>query len=120
VPAALNYLYTTIQNTSGREIIFSFIPPHGKTMAPQEQLTVAGNLVDRLAAKSSNRQFKAMEAAVSAGLLTIIATPSVFVYDNTKALGVVLDPQAIGYPGAVLGGVDPTWPEPIDPPKMPT
>jgi hypothetical protein len=108
-------LYTTVQNTSGAETVFSFLPPHGRTMAAQEQLTVAGNLVDRLAVKTSRRQFQALERALAAGVIAIIATPSVIVYDDTIASGAALDPQAIGFTGMV----DPCWGAPVDPPLAP-
>ena len=73
-------------------------------MAVNEQLTVAGNIVDRLAVKRSNRQFKAMERAVAAGLLTIISTPGQFVYatGGTKT-------QVVGGRSGTLGMVDPIY-----------
>lgn len=87
-------LYTTVLNISGREAVFSFLPPHGKRMAANEQLTVAGNLIDRLASLTSNRKFLALERALSGvpapppaapgtwilpPSLAIISTPAVFV-----------------------------------------
>jgi len=113
--APVDCLYTTVQNTSGAEAVFSFLPPHGRTMAAQEQLTVAGNLVDRLAVKTSRRQFQALERALAAGVIAIIATPSVIVYDDTIASGQPLDPQAVGFAGMV----DPCWAAPLDPPLAP-
>jgi hypothetical protein len=111
-------LYTTIQNTSGAEAVFSFLPPHGRRMAANEQLTVAGNLIDRLASKTSNRQFKALERALARGVMAIIQTPSVIVYDDTVAQGAELMPKAIAG-GATLGMVDPCWGAPVAPPTQP-
>ena len=96
-------LYTTVLNSSGKETVFSFIPPHGKRMADKEQLTVAGNIVERLAVKGSNRQFKALERAVAAGLLTIISTPGQFVYDGSAKI------QVVGVKTGALGMVDPVY-----------
>lgn len=117
--ASVNCLYTTVQNVSGREAIFSFLPPHGRTMGIGEQLTVAGNLIDRLAVKTSNRQFQAMERALSAGLLSILATPSVFVYDDTIASGAVIDPKVIVDAAGVLGMAEPCYGPPDNPPTAP-
>jgi hypothetical protein len=106
-------LYTTLLNSSGKETVFSFIPPHGKTMAANEQLTVAGNIVDRLAVKTSNRQFQAMERAVASGALTIVSTPGVFVYNGTK-------PQVVGGGTGTLGMIDPIFYIPgSNPPELP-
>lgn len=113
-------LYTTIQNISRAEAVFSFIPPHGKRMAAGEMLTVAGNMIDRLAAKTSNRQFKAMENALMGdptpspgrpnGIppsLAIISTPAVFVMTQE---GVPADPAhsvaAVPPKGQVLTGME--------------
>jgi hypothetical protein len=107
-------LYTTLLNSSGAEAIFSFIPPHGKTMAANEQLTVAGNIIDRLAVKTSNRQFQAMERAVAAGVLTIVSTPGQFVYDGTSKV------QVVGVTAGALGMVDPIFYVPgSTPPELP-
>jgi hypothetical protein len=107
-------LYTTLINSSGAEAIFSFIPPHGKRLAANEQITVAGNIVDRLAVKTSNRQFQAMERAVAAGLLTIVSTPGQFVYDGVSKI------QNVGVKAGVLGMVDPVYYVPgSNPPELP-
>jgi hypothetical protein len=98
-------LYTTVQNTTGHEATFSFIPPHGRRMAAGEQLTIAGNLGDRLAKLTSNRNFKALERALSSGALTIVSTPTVFVSDDT---GDATHGVGMGAGGA-LGTVDPCW-----------
>jgi hypothetical protein len=98
----IDCLYTTIQNISGKEAIFSFIPPHGRTMAAGEMLTVAGNIIERLANKTSNRQFQALERALQGGFMAILATPAVFVYNGT--IGQVIDGST-----GTLGMVDPCW-----------
>jgi hypothetical protein len=105
-------LYTTILNSSGAEAVFSFIPPHGKRMAANEQLTVAGNIIERLAGKTSKRQFQALERAVSAGKLTIVSTPGVFVYNGTK-------PQVVSGGAGTLGMVDPIFFVPGHPGELP-
>jgi hypothetical protein len=114
-PAPTQYsLYSTVINSSGMETVFSFIPPHGKRLAAGEQLTVAGNIIDRLAVKTSNRQFKAMERAVSSGLLTILYTPGQFVYDGSAKI------QMVGVKGTGIGMVDPVYFEPgTTPPELP-
>jgi hypothetical protein len=107
-------LYSTLLNSSGKETVFSFIPPHGRRLAINEQITVAGNIVDRLAVKTSNRQFKALERAVSAGLLTIVYTPAQFLYNGSTAIKVV------GAPAGALGLVDPIYFVPgSNPPELP-
>jgi hypothetical protein len=102
-PATQYSLYTTLVNSSGKETVFSFIPPHGRRLAVNEQITVAGNMVDRLAVKTSNRQFKAMERAVAAGLLTIVYTPAQYIYDGGATV------QVVGMAAGALGMVDPIY-----------
>jgi hypothetical protein len=114
-PTPVQYsLYSTVINSSGAEAIFSFIPPHGKRLAANEQITVAGNIIDRLAVKTSNRQFQAMERAIAAGLLTILYTPGQFVYDGTAKI------QMVGVKAGALGMVDPVYYVPgSNPPELP-
>jgi hypothetical protein len=112
VPVAYS-LYSTVLNSSGKQAVFSFIPPHGRTMAANEQLTVAGNIIDRLAVKTSKRQFKALERAMAAGLLTIISTPGQFVYDGSAKI------QVVGVKTGALGMVDPIYYVPGHPGAFP-
>lgn len=127
--ATVDCLYTTILNTTGQAAVFSFLPPHGKTMAKDEQLTVAGNLIDRLASLTSNRKFRALERALASGALAIVSTPAVFVMTDPGkpyAPAVPAGPgnvppavpeqpfeppigEAIDAPGGTLGTVDPCW-----------
>lgn len=108
-------LYTTVQNLLAKATVFSFIPPHGKVLAANETYTVAGNIIDRLAVKTSNRQFLALERALTGApgtphnptghppSLTIVSTPSMFVFDDEEG------PKVVGVEDGALGMVDPSW-----------
>ncbi len=97
-------LYTTVENTSGAEKVFGFLGTHGKRLAANETYTVPGDLVTKLGAKRSMRQFKALEAALSVGDLKIVSSPAVYLYDATDEVT-----RELEISGGVLGTVDPQW-----------
>ena len=109
-------LYTTVMNPSTtEERTFSFLPPHGRKMLPGEQLTVAGNLVDRLASKTSSRQFQAMERALAGGFIVIVSTPAVFLSNNPPEpvypndVAELPTSQMLDGTDGALGLTDPCW-----------
>ena len=57
--AVVDSLRTLIKNTSGATKTFSFIPPHGKRLADDEETSVLGDIVLRL---SSTRAREAYES----------------------------------------------------------
>jgi hypothetical protein len=94
-------LLTTLKNTSGVETVFGYIPPHGRRLAPNETITVFGNIADRVATKGG-RFVNAFERDLERGDITIVATPSP-VFDQAGA------PKVIRDTGGTLGTVDPSW-----------
>ena len=98
-------LYTSLRNASGKERFFGFIGPRGKTLAPNEVVTVRGNLVSTLGAMTSARRFQALERSLDQHQsLEIVYTPAVHLYDPVTERTRVLALQ-----GGVLGLVDPCW-----------
>lgn len=94
-------LYSTLKNTSGKEGSFGYIPPHSRRLAPNETITVFGNVVDRIA-KKGERQVRAFERDLSRGDIELVSTPSL-VLDVDGA------PKVIGEESGELGMVDPSW-----------
>jgi hypothetical protein len=94
-------LLTTLKNTSGVEARFGYIPPHGRKLAPNETITVFGNIVDRIA-KRSERYVRALQRDLERGDITILSTPSP-VFDQGGA------PKIINDAAGTLGVVDPSW-----------
>jgi hypothetical protein len=94
-------LLTTVKNTSGVEAAFGYIPPHGKRLAPNETITVFGNIVDRIA-KKGERYVRALERDLERGDLTILATPSPVFNEGGN-------PKIIRDTAGALGTVDPSW-----------
>lgn len=76
-------LYTTVKNVSGSTAVFGFLGTHGKRLANNETYTVPGDLVTKLGAKRSQRQFKALEKALTGGDLAIVKSPSVYLLSET-------------------------------------
>lgn len=99
-------LYSTVRNTSGRACSFSFLGAHGMRLAPNESVTVPGDILAQLTAKrASQRHFKAFRSAVAdRGTLEIVKTPAVFLYDETLD-----ETKVLGLNNGVLGAVDPSW-----------
>jgi hypothetical protein len=83
--------YTTIQNTSGRELVASFLPPHGRTLAEDEIIHIAGDIRNAFPTGrgAGSRKLNAFLQAVEDGLLTITSTPAPFFIDETTGLGKV-------------------------------
>ncbi len=57
----LDQVRTLIENTAGVSRIYSFLPPHGKELAPGQQVEVSGHIYDFL--KTSRRR-EAFERAI--------------------------------------------------------
>jgi hypothetical protein len=94
-------LLTTLKNTSGIEGSFGYVPPHGRRLAPNETITVFGNIADRVARKGE-RYVKALERDLERGDITILSTPSP-VFNQAGA------PKVISDTAGTLGVVDPSW-----------
>jgi len=76
-------LYTTVKNVSGRELTFGFLGAHGVKLANNATYSVPGDLVTKLGAQRSQRKFKALENALTSGLLDIVKSPSVYLLSET-------------------------------------
>lgn len=103
-------LYSTVKNVSGSSKIFGFLPPHGRTLANNEEFTVFGDIRQNLggnqgAERSVQRRANAaFEAAVEAGDLEILHTASPIYQDNVTNL-----PKMIVVGNAAIAVVDPCW-----------
>ena len=97
-------LYTTVKNVSGSTVVFGFLGTHGKRLANNETYSVPGDLITKLGSKKSQRQFKALENALTSGALTIVKSPSVYLLDEdgTGTAELAMD-------GRVLGTTDPSY-----------
>jgi hypothetical protein len=83
MPNTTTDLYTTVKNTSGAERVFGFLSKHGKRLANNATFTVPGDLVGALGAQRSQRQFQALERALTSGALEIVKSPSVYLLSET-------------------------------------
>ena len=101
-------LYTTVQNVSGRTLSFGFLGAHGMELESGEVVTVPGNLMTALGngGRRMQRNFQALERALVGGLLAIISTPLVHMYD-----GVANRTRLLAVQNDALGVVDPCWDE---------
>lgn len=83
MPNTTTDLYTTVKNVSGSTAVFGFLGTHGKRLANNETYTVPGDLVTKLGSQKSQRQFKALEKALTGGDLTIVKSPSVYLLSES-------------------------------------
>jgi hypothetical protein len=103
-------LYTTVKNTSGVSKFFGFLPPHGRTLASNEEFTVFGNILQALGASRGSgggvlrRDQIAFESAIESGKLTIVQTPSPVILDVTTE-----DSKVLKLDDEVLSTVNPCW-----------
>ena len=102
---SLPCLYTTVKNISGASMHFGFLPPHGVTLAEDAELSLPGDLTTRLASQHNGaRQFAALETALTDGLVSIIKTPAVIMYDPTAE-----NSKQLALDTTVLGTVSTCW-----------
>ena len=101
-------LYSTVKNISGVRKKFGFLPPHGRELDNNEEFTVFGDVrqaiiggVERVTAR---RQILAFEAAIEAGWLEIMQTPSPIFEDQTTG-----NPRMLELDGGTLADIDPCW-----------
>lgn len=102
-------LYSTVRNVSGQGKLFGFLPPHGRYLNDQEEMSVFGNILDvinhaNLDFSSSRRWVQAFEAAVNRGDLVIVHTPNPIVEDTQ--LG---DTKMLVLTNGTLGVANPCW-----------
>jgi hypothetical protein len=97
-------LYTQVRNNTGRTQRFGFLGKHGMLLAANEIVLVPGHLGDRLAFKTSNRSFKALEYALKNEMLIIEALPAPILYDPILEV-----PRMFEVHNDVLGTADPSW-----------
>ena len=88
------FLYSTIKNTSGESRYFDFLPPHGVTLADDEELQLIGDIRNTITIGKefgqAQRTIKAFEQAVADGDLTIVSIAPMVLQDaatgNSKLL----------------------------------
>ena len=103
-------LYSTVKNISGGEMIFGFLPPHGVTLASNEEFTVFGDIRQQLGGNrgsdsaSAKRDRDAFEAAIADGNLEILQTPSPILKDTVTGA-----PKMFKLTSGTLSEVDPCW-----------
>ena len=99
-------LFTTFKNISGVEMTFGFLPPHGRTLAADEELSVHGSPVEaviRTNYRAAKRNLDALASALRDETLDIIKTPCAVVYDDGDAASYAL--------GSSSGSVAPAAPD---------
>ncbi len=94
---------TVVQNTAGKTMFFGFLGSRGKNLAANEIYTHPGDLFQYVASKrAANRWRYYLEIALETGLLSILSTPAVILYDPILAKPLQLEAS-----NGVLGYSDP-------------
>lgn len=101
-------LYSVLKNTSGGELIASCLPPMGKTLAANEEISIAGHVLEAILREKPKSSVTAFMTALTTGLLDIISTPAPILYDATadRSMALKLD-------NGILYMVDPCWSDAI-------
>lgn len=82
-PAAL---YSVVQNSSGVSKRFPCLPPHGRTLAADEEVTLLGDAYAAvIRGGRPQRHLTDFVANLNAGLLTLVSQPAPILYDETLA-----------------------------------
>lgn len=102
-------LYSTVKNVSGGTKKFTFLPPHGRELAANEEFTVLGDIVEAVTRGERVTSQRAHNALISATTgatptLEIIKTPNPILFDPVNLYSKMLVIEA-----GVLGYNDPCW-----------
>lgn len=110
-------LYSVVKNISGRRMNFPFLPPHGRELANNAQLSIPGDVrqevMTRTPGRSNRRRFLALERALgnnatNTATLAIISTPAPILYDETDQ-----DTYMLVSDNATLAVAAPCWEESV-------
>jgi len=93
---------TTVRNTSGSTMFFSFLGKNGASLASGADKDIPGSLWDMWA--DDTIQTAALKYALDNNLIEILRTPAVLAYDDTD--GVV---YALGFDNGSPVAVDPDY-----------
>jgi len=99
-------LMSVLRNTSGQLKTFGFIPPHGKKLAVNEEISVFGNILEAVnrGDRFGNRHMNALLDALDRGDITIVSTPAPILFDETNQTSHILVVD-----GGTLSIADPCW-----------
>jgi hypothetical protein len=101
----LDCLYTFVKNMRPTATYYGYLPPHGNTLAPHEEIGFAGDLTTRIAARPGrSRDFRKFEKHLQADALRIIMTPRPILQDLKTA-----EIKSLYLNNGVLGTLDPCW-----------
>lgn len=65
---------TILKNISGKLLTFSFLPPHGRELAANEEVTIDGDIYAFL--HRNPRALRSFQSAISSNLISIVSSPS--------------------------------------------
>lgn len=102
-------LYSTIKNISGAKQTMSWLPPHGRELDADEELTVFGHIHEAIIPRnraSSQRQIDSLVYAIKNGLLEIVETPAPIVYDAHVSVDA---PRMLQISNGTITSVAPCW-----------
>lgn len=97
---------SVVRNTSGAARRFTFLPPHGRKLANNEELTVFGSILEAVnrGDRFGRRSMDALDFALSRGQLEIKSLPHPILTDVSNGTVKMIDLSA----GALIV-VDPCW-----------
>lgn len=101
-------LYSTLKNVSGKTKYFGFLPPHGRRLVANQEITVFGDIgqmvqhdIERV---TSRTYMQAFENALQEGFISVLKTPASILLDSSTGLNKMLT-----LTGGTLGVADPCW-----------
>lgn len=95
-------LRTIVRNTSGKTRKFSFLPPHGRELADDEEFSIPGDLLSQI---TSRRAREAFEDAVAAGEIQVRQTGAPIILDDDTG-----EPKQLVVASGAVTGEDPILP----------
>jgi hypothetical protein len=107
-----NCMYSVFKNTSGVRKTFGFLPPHGRTLDPDEEMAIFGDaysmITQGIERSDARRKIMAFEAAKDRGDIDIVQQPNPILSDM-----VTQEPVMLSVAGGVVSAGPPCWTESI-------
>lgn len=90
--AVADCLNTRLKNISGGTLNFSYLPPHGRVLADDGAIEIAGDLMTyfHTGGRMNKRKLDAFIADLEAGRLAVVHTPNPILFDYANTISKML------------------------------
>ena len=98
---------STVKNTSGHARRYTFLPPHGRLLAANEEVVIDGDLLTQVVRKGdahSDREIRALMNSVDQGNILVKQLPRPIIKDDLSG-----NPRQLRVRGTAVTAEHPCW-----------